>query len=340
MIQKEKIGVAVIGVGRIGESHLDGIRQNSEAAYVAAVVDIDESRARATAVKHQTKFYLSVAEALNDPDIQAAVICLPHHLHKSVSCQIMETGRHVLVEKPWVTNLADGKEVLNKAREKGVVFMVGQSFRFMWAMMEAKQRVAKGEIGEPFNLVYMFAVPFTKATAPAWWQDEEKTGGMAFTMAGSHTIDYTLWIYEGRKPVRVYSEARSINPDFQGMDEITITIRFDDDSMATNILSVNTRPMKYECFIAGPKGRIDVIQKGGFTPGKLVAVFSGDLLVNGELVRSDSPKFHEFAAQMREFLEAISNKREPIVKHSEILMQMAIIEAAKKSAATHQPVLL
>jgi predicted dehydrogenase len=335
-----KIGVAVIGLGRIGESHLDGVRQNPDAGYIAAVVDVDESRARSTAERYQTKCYLSLEEALTDPDIQAMVVCLPHHLHAPVSRQVMETGRHVLVEKPWATSLAEGKEVLAKAREKGVVFASGQSFRFNWALMEAKQRVARGEIGSPFEVLYIFGAPFDKSKAPPWWQDVKKTGGMIFTMSGSHTVDYTLWIYEGRKPVRVYAEARSINPDFEGMDEIIITIRFDDESMATNIISANIRPTKHECFIGGPEGRIDIIMRGGHVPGELVGIFSSDLLVNGELVRTDSPEFHQFAAQMKEFLAAISEQREPLVKHADLLTQMAIIDAAKQSAATHQPVLL
>lgn len=333
---KDNIGVAVIGLGRIGESHLDGIRQNSDIAYIAAVVDIDQSRAKATAEKYRTKFYLSVEEALNDPDIQAAVVCLPHHLHKPVSCQVMESGRHVLVEKPWATNLAEGKEALAKAREKKVVLMAGQSFRFQWALHEAKRMVARGEIGDPFNLLYVFATPFDKVHAPPWWRDVKKTGGMLFTLGGSHTVDYTLWIYQGRKPVRIYSEARSLNPDFEGMDEIIITLRFADDSMATSYLSVNTRPMKHECTIVGPKGRIDVVQGGGYD--KLIGVFSADLYLNGNLVRSAAPEFHQFAAQMKEFLEAISQKREPMITHAEMLTQLTILDAAQKSAATNQPV--
>lgn len=335
-----KIGVAVIGLGRIGESHLDGIRQNQDKAVIAAVVDVDAARAKATAKRYGTKYYLSVEEALKDPAIQAAVICLPHHLHKPVACQVMEAGRHVLIEKPWAVNLAEGKEVLAQARRKGVVLMAGQSFRFMWAMWEAKQRVLNGEIGRPFDMVYIFGAPFSKDTAPPWWKDEEKTGGMAFTMYGAHTIDYTLWVYEDRKPVRIYAEARSINPDFEGMDEITITMRFDDDSMATNILSVNTRPTKHECTIIGPGGRIDVVQRGGHIPGQLVGVFTGDLLVNGGLIKSDAPSFHQFAAQMQEFLNAIFQRREPIVTYNQILTQLAIIDAAKQSAASHQPVTL
>ena len=220
MTLKGKIGIAIIGLGRIGESHLDAIRLNSDAAYVAAVVDIDESLARATAEKHQTKFYLSVAEALNDPDIQAAVVCLPHHLHKPIACQVMEAGRHVLVEKPWALSLAEGKEMLDQAKRKGVTLMSGQSYRFMWSLLEAKERIVKGEIGDPFSIVYLEANNFNKANAPAWWKDVKKTGGMAFTMLGAHTIDYTLWVYEGKKPVRVYSEARSLNVDFEGMDDL------------------------------------------------------------------------------------------------------------------------
>lgn len=337
---EEKIGIVVIGLGRIGESHLDGIRQNADKAVVAAVVDIDESRAKSTAEHYQTKYYYTIEEALKDPAIHAAIICLPHHLHWPAAIQVMEAGRHVLVEKPWAVNLAEGKEMLAKAEEKGVTLMSGQSFRFMWAMWEAKQRVKNGEIGEPFDLVYIFAAPFTRDTAPLWWGDEEKTGGMAFTMYGAHTIDYTLWVYENRKPVRIYAEARSINPDFKGMDEITITMRFDDDSMATNILSVNTKPTKHECSIFGPKGRIDVIQRGGHIPGQLVGVFTGDLLVNGKLVKSNVPSFHQFAAQMKEFITAISERHQPVVTYSQMITQMAIIDAAKQSAASNKPVTL
>ena len=337
---EEKIGIVVIGLGRIGESHLDGIRQNADKAVVAAVVDIDESRAKSTAEHYQTKYYYTIEEALKDPAIHAAIICLPHHLHWPAAIQVMEAGRHVLVEKPWAVNLAEGKEMLAKAEEKGVTLMSGQSFRFMWAMLEAKQRVKNGEIGEPFDLVYIFAAPFTRDTAPLWWGDEEKTGGMAFTMYGAHTIDYTLWVYENRKPVRIYAEARSINPDFKGMDEITITMRFDDDSIATHILSVNTKPTKHEWSIFGPKGRIDVVQRGGHISGQLVGVFTGDLLVNGKLVKSNVPSFHQFAAQMKEFITAISERRQPVVTYSQMITQMAIIDAAKQSAASNKPVTL
>jgi len=332
---EDKIGVAIVGLGRVGDTHIDAIRLNPETTRLVAVVDINESLAKSTAEKSKVKFYTSVEAALGDPDIQAMVVCLPHDLHKRIGIQIMEANRHVLMEKPIATSLEDASQLIEKAKEKGLTLMVGQSHRFFFAIQETKLRI-KETIGEPFNLIYTSFRPFHRRTTPPWWQDVEKTGGLAFTMLGAHTIDFTLWFYEGRRPVRVYSEARSLNPKFAGMDEIVIVIAFDDGSVATNHLSLNTSPSRKDCLIVGPQGTV-LFSHSDSTSG-LVGVFTCDFYINGELVRSGEQQPHNFALQMREFSTAILEKREPSVRNSDILRQLAIIEAAKKSAETHQPV--
>jgi len=342
MTPKDKIGVAVVGIGRIGTTHLDAIRSNPDTTRLVAVVDEDESRAKSAAETFNTKFYTSVEAALDDRDIQAVVVCLPNYLHKPVGLQIMETGRHVLMEKPMAMNLAEGKEIVGKAQEKGVVLMVGQSFRFYSGLQEAKLRM-KDEIGEPYNLIYIMAsgpsnIPGPRLAAPTWWQDVTKTGGGSLLLAAPHTVDSTVWMYEGRRPIRVYSEARSRRPDQTGLDDIAITISFDDGSMATNYVCSNANPRKWECLITGRKGSI-FYTLGDSLVG-LVGVYSCDLYINGNLVQSGDQEPHQLALQMREFSEAILQKREPMVKNSEILTQLAILDAVKKSAETHQPVLL
>lgn len=337
----DKIGVAVVGTGRVGKSHLDAIRLNPDTTRLVAVVDADESEAESMAKIYNTKFYTSVEAALNNCDIQAMVVSLPNYLHKPVGLQIMETGRHVLIEKPMAMNLAEGKELVEKAQKKGVVLMVGQSIRFLPGLREAKLRM-KEEIGDPFNLIYIMASSAANIlglggpTEPSWRQDVTKTGGGSFLLSAPHPVDFTLWMYEGRKPIRVYSEARSINPNRGGMDEIVITISFDDGTMATNYISSNTNPRKWEGLITGPKGSVSFIL--GDSPVGLVGVFSCDLYINGSIVRSGDQEPHNLALQMREFSEAILQKREPMVKNSEILTQLAILDAAQKSAETHQPV--
>ncbi len=332
---EDKLGIAIVGLGRVGDTHIDAIRLNPDTTRLVAVVDIDESLAKSTAEKSKVKYYTSVEAALGDPDIQAMVVCLPHDLHKRIGIQIMEANRHVLMEKPIATSLADARQLVEKAKEKGVTLMVGQSHRFFFAIQETKLKI-KETIGEPFNLIYSSLRPFHRRTPPLWWQDVEKTGGLAFTMLGSHTIDFSLWFYEGRRPVRVYSEARSLNPKLTGMDEIVIVITFDDGSTATNHLSLNTSPSKKDCLIAGPQG--SVFFSHSDSASGLVGVFTCDFYLNGELVQSGEQQPHNFALQMKEFSTAILEKREPSVRNSDILNQLAVIEAARKSAEIHQPV--
>lgn len=333
--KKGKIGIAVVGLGRVAAAHLDAIQLNSKIAQLVAVVDIDELRSKSVAAKYNVRSYTNVEAALDDSDIDAMLVCLPHDLHKSVSIQIMDTDRHVLVEKPLATSVEDGKEMVRKAHEKRVVLMVGQSHRFYKALLETK-RTLKDTIGDPFNLLYLSLRPFNQMAWPAWWQDESKTGGLAFPMLGSHTVDFTLWIYEGRKPLRVFSEARSIHPKLKGMNEIVMIISFDDGSMATNCLSMNTSPSRKECLIVGSKGTIHFSHSP--SSSGLLGVFTCDLSLNGKQLFSGEPEPHNFALQMREFCEAILHEREPMVRNSEVLTQLAVIEAAKQSAQLQRPV--
>ncbi len=343
---KEKIGVAVVGMGRVGRTHIDAIALNPDIARLAAVIDADESRARAAAEETGTKYYLSVDEALTDPEIQAVVICLPHNLHQPIAMQAMETGRHVLVEKPMATGLADAREMVDRAKANKLVLQAGQDLRFLDSMQEAKRRVMNGDIGKVFNILFVMAEAFTltpapgRFTTPPWWQDVKKTGGLCFPMMGSHTVDIILWLFEGKKPVRVYSEAASINPELEGMDEVIITIRFDDGAMATNHLSLNTMPARNDLLIVGTEGRIQINIAGGHDLKQLVGVFSTELYFGDKLISSGTQSPHNFAVATREFVSAILEKRPSSVGHHDILNQMAILDAAQKSAQIHQPVLL
>jgi predicted dehydrogenase len=121
------------------------------------------------------------------------------------------------------------------------------------------------------------------------------------------------------------------------MDEIVIVTTFDDESMATNHLSLNTYPEIFGGYIAGSEGIMS------FRHARLAGppgVFSCELSINDKLIPTKEPRTHNFALEMQEFSEAIIQKREPLVKNEEILTQLAIIDAAKKSARTHKAVVL
>lgn len=334
-MNKKNMGIAVIGVGRVGITHLDGIQKCSDKATIAAVIDIDEQRAKKVAKDFNTKYYTNLQSGLKDQDIDAVVICLSHDLHYPIAMECMKANKHVLIEKPFATSLRDADEMIKFSKEKGMVLMAGMSRRHFFAFHELKKRM-KDEIGAPFNLLYTFACFFDENIAPLWWRSEEKTGGLSFSMLGSHSIDFTLWMFEDRKPIRVYAEGKDVNPFLQGFDEVSLLIKFDDESIATNFLSINTRPSRHEGLLIGPKGSAYFTHAGDHIG--LIGTASTDLYINGNLIMSGEQEPHIFAVQMREFINAIIEKREPSVRLSQIRTQLRIIEAARESVRLRRPV--
>lgn len=320
--------IGVVGLGRIARSHIDGIRQSPDRYELGAVVDIREERARTFSEEYDVPYYTSTDEAYADSDIEAVVVCVPHHLHAPLTIEACEAGKHVLVEKVMARSVSEGEEMVEAANENDVNLMVGQSRRFFPALREAYER--RTGIGDVTNLLYTFTPYFDVDVAPDWWQSEEKTGGLVYPMLGAHSIDYTLWMLEDKEPVAVYAEGASNNPEFEGHDDVTLLIRFDDGTHATNFLSINDPDPEHRGTIIGEAGSIHWDQTGDHA-GELVGVASTDLTINGNTVEVDTDT-HNFAHQMREFVESIQENRDPEPSGAEVLTQLSIIEAAKRSA--------
>ncbi len=137
----EKIAVGVVGVGYLGKYHAEKYAASSKARLVA-VVDVDEQRARAVARRLAT-------EALTDyrrlfGRVQCVSVAVPTRLHHRVARDFIEAGIDVLVEKPIAANLDQGRDLVDIAQSKGVIFQVGHLERFNPAI-----RRLEGVVREP-----------------------------------------------------------------------------------------------------------------------------------------------------------------------------------------------
>src|SRR5690554_4932115 len=103
----DKIGVGLIGAGSISELHLDACQNNPEVDLVA-VCDLNEDRARAKAQKYGAKrVYTDYRELLQQPNIDAVIICTWNNTHAEISIAALEAGKHVFVEKPMSKTVAE-----------------------------------------------------------------------------------------------------------------------------------------------------------------------------------------------------------------------------------------
>ena len=331
-----KVKIAIIGLGRIARTHIDSIEHWPELCELTAVVDIKEDIAKAYSEEFNVPYYTSVEDCLADPNVDAVVICLRHDLHEPVSVQASNAGKHVLVEKVMATSVEDGISMVNAAKKNNKKLMVAQSRRYFQAFHVAKKQLDK--IGKVTNSLYNFTCYFDKEVAPPWWQSKEATGGLAYPMLGSHAIDITLWMMDDREPVSVLAQGTSNNPDFEGDDDLTIIIGFNDGTQATCFLGINNSYPIHEGNIIGKKGTIKWSQTGDHVG--LIGTADTDLYINGELIMSGASEPHNFAIQMKEFVDSVIEDREPLTSGEKIITQLKIIEAAQKSAVEKRVIML
>jgi predicted dehydrogenase len=292
---------------------------------LVAVVDMQEGRAR----DYQSRFgapkhYVSVEDALQDKAIEAVDLCLPPAAHCPVAVQSLESGRHVLVEKPMALTVAEADAMIAAAEENDVILMSGQSRRFNDPLMAAKELLDEGRIGK---LIHISVASGGKSQSPPvwWWKDPSITGKSAL-MANwcSHWIDQMVWV-AASEPVRVSAEAASYNDEFAGVDQIAMLIAFENGVMAAYQHTFNAS--------FGDAGGFAYMGAEG-----TINLSGNKVFLNGETVDGVGTNTNNFTAEIREYTTAIREGRQPLASGREVRPTIAIMEAALKSAETHQTI--
>ena len=132
-MKQEKLRVGVIGVGHLGEYHVQKYKAIPHVELVG-VMDSNRDRANEIAAHYQTKAY----EDLNDilKRVEAVSLAVPTEVHFNVARHILEAGIHILIEKPITYNLEDADCLLQMAKERNRVLQVGLVERFNPAVVQ------------------------------------------------------------------------------------------------------------------------------------------------------------------------------------------------------------
>ena len=120
----DRINVGIIGCGRIADLHALGYQENPEAG-IYAVCDTDRSSAERRKGQWQAdRVYTNHLDLLEDPEVEAVEILVPHAVHESVMVDAAKAGKHVALQKPMTNDLASADRILAAAEEAGIVFKV------------------------------------------------------------------------------------------------------------------------------------------------------------------------------------------------------------------------
>jgi UDP-N-acetylglucosamine 3-dehydrogenase len=146
------IKVGVIGLGNMGVHHARNYF-NLENAQLICVCDLNKNLADDLSKKFNCKAYYDYKLMLEQENIDAVSIVVPTSKHKEVSLYCMEKGIDVLIEKPIAASVEDAMEMINKAKERGVILQVGHIERFNPAIKKLKEIVESGKLGEIISII-------------------------------------------------------------------------------------------------------------------------------------------------------------------------------------------
>ena len=132
----DKVRIAMIGLGNIGNLHLGNIEKQPK-VELTAVCDIVPEKAKAAAEKYGVKAYFDSDKLLADRVCDAVIIGTPHYFHTTIGIAAMNSGHHVLVEKPMAADRADAQAMLDAAQSNSVRLMINWPFAWWYQLQHA-----------------------------------------------------------------------------------------------------------------------------------------------------------------------------------------------------------
>lgn len=142
------IGIAVIGYGYWGPNLVRNFALVDDARVVAVVDQRPERRATVEKLYPTVQTYADPAEMLLNPDVDAVVIATPVSTHFELSMQALNAGKHVMVEKPMTSTVAEGEQLVAEAAARNLTLMVDHTFIYTSAVRKIQELVSGGQLGE------------------------------------------------------------------------------------------------------------------------------------------------------------------------------------------------
>ena len=210
-LSAKKTGLGIIGCGNIAYwSHLRIAQKLDDAELVAASDPDAAARERAQRLT-RAQIHAGTDELLARSDVEGVIISGPTHLHADLAIAACRAGKHIYIEKPLATSVAEGERVAAAARESGVTFMMGFNRRYHPAFEQARQILQSGKLGRVRAIQSTFCEPSLPDSMPAWKRKRETGGGVLLDLA-SHHVDLVRW-YTGQEATGINASVASVMTD-------------------------------------------------------------------------------------------------------------------------------
>lgn len=336
MAELDMLTFGVIGAGRIGQLHARHLSYRVAQAELVMISDIVEKAAKQCAQQCQVARYSTdYHDILEDPDIQAVLICSSTDTHAKIIEEAASAGKHIFCEKPIDHDLRKIDRALAAVDKAGVLLQVGFNRRFDANYRRVRQAVESGEIGEP-HLMHIIS----RDPGPPPIEYIKVSGGIFLDMT-IHDFDMARFLI-GSEVEEVYTAgAVRVDPDIGeagDLDTVMITLKFANGVIAT---IDNSRKAAY-----GYDQRVEVFGSGGSISTANNYPNTATIQTKDD-VRRDLPLnffldryIDSYLEEIDQFLKAVLEKSPLPVLGKDGRIPVVMAQAARKSYEENRPVRL
>lgn len=365
-----KLRIAIVGCGGIAnQKHMPSIKANADKADMVAFCDIIPERAEKAAKEYGVegaKVYTDYKEMLADTSIEFDVVhvCTPNVAHCPITVAAFEAGKHVMCEKPMAHNTEDARKMIDAWKKSGKKFTIGYQNRLRDDTQTLHASCEAGELGE---IYFAKAHALRRRAVPTWgvFPNKALQGGGPLIDIGTHALDITLWMMNNYEPESVsgqvfYKLGRQEDGPagnvFGPWDPKTFEVEdsafglvkmkngatiYLETSWALNVL----KSMEASTTLCGTKAGAEIHHGGSYPQDELIYnTVEHNQLMEKTISPAGVVDFFEGGAaaeavrEQEQWLNAIINDTDPLVKPEQAFVVTQILEAIYKSAETGKEV--
>ena len=233
--------VAVIGLGFMGRTHIQSLRRLGVEVYGVAGITPDEAK-KAAEELGIPRWYNNFEEAATDPEVKVVHLCTPNNMHFSQAKKALESGKHVLCEKPLAMTSGESAVLADLAKKKGLFTAVNYNLRFYPVCQEARARIQDGDLGETYLITGGYLQDWLYLKTDWNWRLEAEQGGDLRAVAdiGTHWMDMVTYL-TGLKVTEVLADFSTVHKTrLKPAGEVETYAGKIDKNMSTTEAPINT----------------------------------------------------------------------------------------------------
>lgn len=334
-LAKNPVRLAVVGLGRWGNT-IAGVAEHTPGIALTTCFTRDAAKREAFATRFKCGSEDSLEALLARKDVEALIVTAPNNRHREITVAAAKAGKHVFVDKPIATSIADAQAMIAACRDGNVKLQIGASSRYLRGHRLCKKLVEDGTLGTPAMVECNYSNDRGLYYTPENWQwyKDGSPGGPLMQVA-IHQIDNLYYLFGPIK--RVSAEFRKILTKSEIPDVCVMWLEFESGllgTLGTSFVSPGSGSKHHAFFLNayGDAANFSCDRWTGMT------VFRRGVEVRERIEYEEFKGFDYLGEELKEFADAIAQDRRPEVDGEAGLQVLAVVHAAMRSSELKHPV--